>query len=74
MTDVALWDAHAHIQSPWFTKEEIDILLAQADNKSIEGIINVISNPKKADYEEGIELAKKSGLVYKFWSSTHRSN
>lgn len=64
MKDISLWDAHAHIQAPWFTTEEIDMLLQRAEENSIEGIINVISSPVTKDYEQGIELAQNSGLVY----------
>ena len=64
LTDISLWDAHAHIQSPWFTSEEIDQLVTNASAKSIEGIINVISSPTDRDYHEGINLAKKYQMVH----------
>ena len=64
MSDITLWDAHAHIQAPWFTMEEITSLLNIAEENFIEGIINVVSSPVAKHYEKGIELAKESSLIY----------
>ena len=59
-----MWDAHAHIQAPWFLKNEIQELIQDAKSHSIEGIINVISSPTSKDYSNGISLAKKYPIVY----------
>ena len=63
MTGLNLWDAHAHIQEPWFTAGEIDQLIKNATS-SIEGIINVVSTPKTTDYQRGLELKKIYSLVH----------
>lgn len=59
-----LWDAHAHIQQPWFSENEINDIIKNATNSNIEGIINVISSPKKFDYEQGIQLASKYNIIH----------
>ncbi len=60
----ALWDAHAHIQKPWFSAKEIDELITDSHNHSIEGIINVVSSPTETDYQRGIALADKYPSVF----------
>lgn len=64
MVKYKLWDAHAHIQEPWFSMDEINLLINRAIESSIEGIINVISSPKGEDYKRGLELASKYHVVH----------
>ena len=64
LTDFYLWDAHAHIQSPWFSEQEINQLLIAASKQSIEGIVNVVSSPIERDYQEGIEIANKYPIIH----------
>lgn len=64
MTIPVLWDAHAHIQKPWYTDKETEELIIDARNKLIEGIINVISSPTVKDYSNGIKLALKYPEVF----------
>lgn len=59
-----LWDAHAHIQTPWYTASEIAELLTASKEQGIEGIINVVSSPTANDYEEGLQLASHNKMVY----------
>ena len=64
MSNISLWDAHAHIQAPWFSKNEIQEVIQDATSHSIEGIINVISTPTNEDYSSGISLAKKYPVIH----------
>lgn len=64
MSTVSLWDAHAHIQPPWYSQKEITALIEDCQKNAIEGFINNISNPVKADYERGLVLADKYAMVH----------
>lgn len=64
MINFPLWDAHAHIQYPWYSKKEITELLISSKEQGIEGIINVISTPTIKAYEEGLRLASTESIVH----------
>ena len=64
MTNPVLWDAHAHIQEPWFSAKEIDEIIILSRNQAIEGIINVVSSPTVKDYSKGIALDNKYSEIY----------
>lgn len=64
MNTFPLWDAHAHIQTPWFTVSEIAEILTTSKEQGIEGIINVVSSPTPKDYEEGLNLASHNEMVH----------
>jgi TatD DNase family protein len=64
MPSINLWDAHAHIQPPWFSEDEISDLVEKSIHNSIKGIINVVSNPTEKDYSYGLGLAKKFDIIH----------
>jgi TatD DNase family protein len=64
MNKYNVWDAHAHLQEPWFSEIEINEIIDRAVKSSVEGIINVVSTPVDTAYNAGIDLADKYKLIH----------